>query len=118
MPQTRQPLFLARAKYRRRRLRDGARMLPIFGFMLLMLPMFWADGQRFMALHWGYLFSVWAGLIIVAALLAAKLADGDAPLDLDAALNGQSVGGQAIAGQDRGVQDRAGQDLAPPNQGP
>jgi peptidoglycan/LPS O-acetylase OafA/YrhL len=108
MPQTRQPLFLARAKYRRRRLRDGARMLPIFGFMLLMLPMFWADGQRFMAQHWGYLFLVWAGLIIVAALLAAKLADGDAPLDLDAALNGQTMSGQ----------DRAGQDLAQPNQGP
>ena len=36
----RRPLFLARAVYRRRRLRDAARLLPVLGFFLLMLPAF------------------------------------------------------------------------------
>jgi peptidoglycan/LPS O-acetylase OafA/YrhL len=84
MPQSRQPLFLARANYRRRRLRDGARMLPFFGLILLMLPMFWPEGQRMVTLHWAYLFLIWAALIAVAAVLAGKLVDGDMTLDLDA----------------------------------
>jgi peptidoglycan/LPS O-acetylase OafA/YrhL len=112
MPNTRQPLFLARANYRRRRLRDGARMLPIFGFFLLMLPMFWVDGQRFMVLHWGYLFLAWAGLIAVAALLAAKLVDGDAPIDFDADPSEHAPDGKEIGGTDRGAQE-----MAPPKQG-
>lgn len=84
MPQSRQPLFLARANYRRRRLRDGARMLPLFGLILLMLPMLWPQAQRVITLHWAYLFLVWAALIGVAAWLAGKLVDGDMALDLDA----------------------------------
>lgn len=79
MPQSRPPLFLARGNYRRRRLRDGARMLPLFGMVLLMLPMFWAEGQRFIVLHWAYVFVIWAALIGAAAVLATQLADGDLP---------------------------------------
>jgi peptidoglycan/LPS O-acetylase OafA/YrhL len=82
MPNSRPPLFLARANYRRRRLRDGARMLPIFGLVLLILPMFWADGQRFIVLHWAYVFVIWAALIAAAALLATKLTDGDVPPEM------------------------------------
>ena len=67
---SKQPLFLARAVYRKRRLRDGARMLPIFGFVLMMLPMLWPSSGT----NWIYLFGIWVGLIAVAAILAKGLA--------------------------------------------
>lgn len=38
------PLFLARADYRRRRLRDAARLLPVVGALLMLLPLLW-QGQ-------------------------------------------------------------------------
>ncbi len=75
------PLFLQRRPYRRRRRIDAARLLPVFGAFLLLLPMLWApvgarghdtvdDGL--------YLFLVWAGLIAVARILAPGLT-GDEP---------------------------------------
>lgn len=68
MRRPKQPLFLARAVYRKRRLRDAARMLPIFGFVLLM-PLLWNVSSR----AWVYVFAVWLGLIVLAALLARGL---------------------------------------------
>ncbi len=76
----RAPLFVARQSYRRRRLRDGARLLPLFGAFLFLLPMLWAprDGaDRGTATDGIYLFAVWAGLIVVAAILSPKLAGAD-----------------------------------------
>lgn len=73
------PLFLARAVYRKRRLRDAARMLPIFGFLLLMLPMLWPQGRGVAWTGWIYVFLVWAALIVAAAALARGLAAPDAP---------------------------------------
>ena len=74
MRRPRQPLFLARAVYRKRRLRDAARMLPIFGLLALQLPMLWpAWGYA-----WVYVFAIWFGLIVLAAFLARALrADGE-----------------------------------------
>jgi len=80
----RQPLFLARRGYRRRRLRDGARMLPVFGAFLVFLPLLWAPEAteaRDTAPDGIYLFAVWAGLIAVAIWLAPGLSDEDQPPD-------------------------------------
>lgn len=77
MPQSRQPLFLARASYRKRRLRDGARLLPLFGALLLLVPLLWPDAGRAVAAHWAFVFAVWAGVIVIAALLSRKLAEAE-----------------------------------------
>jgi hypothetical protein len=70
------PLFLGRAGYRSRRLSDAARMLPVLGAFLLLLPMLWSPAATATA-DTGpdgiYLFAVWAGLIGAAALLAPRL---------------------------------------------
>ncbi|EEW25562.1 hypothetical protein [Rhodobacter ferrooxidans] len=75
------PLFLARRSYRRRRLRDAARLLPVFGGFLVFLPILWAPaetGSRDTAPDGIYLFAVWAGLIVVAALMSVGLDRGSA----------------------------------------
>lgn len=72
----RRPLFLARSGYRRRRLNDAARLVPVFGAFLILLPILWAPAEtasRDTAQDGLYLFGVWAGLIGVAALLARGL---------------------------------------------
>lgn len=74
MRRPRAPLFLARAVYRKRRLRDGARLLPILGLFLLMLPALWA-GPAPGGSDWVYVFAVWAGLIALAAALSPGLAE-------------------------------------------
>lgn len=56
------PLFLARQSYRRRRLGDAAKLLPVFGWVLIMLPILWA-GVATTAGGFIYLFVVWALLI-------------------------------------------------------
>lgn len=77
---TRGPMFVGEARYRRRRLRDGARMLPVFGAFLVLLPILWAPAlteRRDTAPDGIYLFAVWAGLILVAAVLARPLSRTD-----------------------------------------
>ncbi len=74
------PLFLQRRPYRRRRRMDAARLLPVFGLFLLLLPMLWEpvpDMGRRTARDAIYLFAVWAGLIVVARLLASGLMAAD-----------------------------------------
>jgi hypothetical protein len=76
------PLFLARRPYRRRRRMDAARVLPVFGLFLMMLPMLWepvAGAERRVAQDGVYLFAVWAGLILCARILAGGLVDPDPP---------------------------------------
>ena len=77
-------LFLARSLYRKRRLSDGAKLLPIFGAVLLLLPLLWvhqsAPERSSTATNWVYLFIVWSFLILAAACLAKslnKFEDGD-----------------------------------------
>ncbi len=79
MRRPKRPLFLARAPYRRRRLRDAARLLPVLGAFLLLLPLLWTPGSR-MALTSGdvvYFFSVWLVLIVLAAAFAPGLRGGE-----------------------------------------
>ncbi len=74
MSRPRPPLFLERESYRRRRLMDGARILPVIGLVLFLLPALWrAETGPETASEALYLFAVWALLILTAALLARPL---------------------------------------------
>lgn len=78
MKRARTPLFLKRRSYRKRRLRDTARMLPVFGLFLFLVPVLWKPAQTARAdtaPDGIYLFVVWIGLVLVAALMAPGLAD-------------------------------------------
>lgn len=78
MKRARAPLFLKRRSYRKRRLRDAARMLPILGLFLFLVPILWDPAETLRAdtaPDGLYLFGVWIGLVLVAALMAPGLAD-------------------------------------------
>lgn len=64
------PVFLERQSYRRRRLMDAARLLPILGAALFAVPLLWptggAEGIR-MSAAITYVFGVWAALILISA---------------------------------------------------
>ena len=70
-------LFLEKRSYRRRRLMDALRLLPIVGLLLWMLPLFWPSGPTGaagvepvpMSRAVIYVFAVWAGLILAALAL-------------------------------------------------
>lgn len=74
MPNRRSPLFLERDTYRRRRIMDAARVLPVLGFVLILLPVLWTQGgQMGTAGEAVYLFVLWFVLILAAALLSRPL---------------------------------------------
>jgi len=84
-PRNGQALFLERQSYRRRRLVDMARLLPLLGVLLLLLPLLWpaGDGTQAhtpMSSAITYIFAVWALLIFGAMLFAgaARRWGGDA----------------------------------------
>lgn len=81
------PLFLARAVYRKRRLRDAARLLPVLGLFLLLIPGLWSVDMSghaaASAQDWVYILGVWASLILGAACLAPGLSAPDAGADGD-----------------------------------
>ena len=72
----RQPLFLARQSYRRRRLVDATRLLPVLGGGLMLLPLLWQGGAAPVrtSVVGLYLFAVWFALIAATALLGRWLA--------------------------------------------
>jgi hypothetical protein len=70
------PLFVAPRSYRRRRLRDAARLLPVLGTFLFLLPILWSPGQterQDTAPDGIYLFLVWGVLIVIAGFLSGRL---------------------------------------------
>lgn len=71
MSRRREPLFLARQSYRRRRLEDAARLLPLLGVFLFLLPLLIGD-QRSVGLL-VYLFVAWFLLIVLTALISRGL---------------------------------------------
>ena len=78
----RTPTFLARRAYRRRRVIDAARLLPVFAGFLVLVPLLWDDGAGgapVMAGHAAYIFVIWALFVAAAAGLAVALR----PADLD-----------------------------------
>lgn len=77
------PRFLARQNYRRRRVADAARLLPVLGLFLILLPILWRPAETpapDTASGGTYLFAVWLFLIATAALLARVLS-ADVPMD-------------------------------------
>ena len=75
MKAPRAPLFLERETYRRRRLMDAARILPVVGLVMILLPVLWTGGAAGMttAGQTVYLFVLWIGLILAAGLLSRPL---------------------------------------------
>lgn len=70
------PVFLQRASYRQRRLRDGAKLLPFIGVVLWSIPLAWgldADGSAVGARGLLYIFGVWVLMIILTALFASRM---------------------------------------------
>jgi len=76
------PLFLERRSYRQRRLMDAARLLPVVGALLWLVPLLWPQSGADPAAHAGtstsaailYIFGVWTFLAL-AALLVSLLVD-------------------------------------------
>ena len=83
----RAPVFLARDTYRRRRLIDALRLLPVIGLLLFLSPL--VGGARYLrstAESGVFIFAVWFGLIVVAwglGRLLARAPGGGDPLDPD-----------------------------------
>ncbi|WP_299930296.1 hypothetical protein [uncultured Pelagimonas sp.] len=65
------PLFVERQTYRRRRLVDAARALPVLGILLWLLPLLWAVPETSTRASTGliYVFAVWLGLPVIAGVL-------------------------------------------------
>lgn len=83
MNRRREAALLERRRGRRRRLRDAARALPVFGTLLLLLgPLVWtrdAEGGVPTMDVFLYVFGVWAALIAAAALMSGPLRRSDDP---------------------------------------
>ncbi len=80
MSAQRPSIFLERETYRRRRIMDAARLLPILGLALFAIPLLWptpdeaaAAGEAIpMSAAVLYIFGVWASLIVLAFLFGLK----------------------------------------------
>ncbi len=72
---SRPPIFLERRSYRRRRMMDAARLLPILGAVLFLVPLLWpqpdpgAEPMR-TSVAFVYVFGIWAALILVSGLIS------------------------------------------------
>ncbi len=75
MAAPREPVFLARESYRRRRLGDAARLVPLFGLVLLLIPAVLSISDR-TADAIVYVFTVWALLIVLIGVLSRRLSQG------------------------------------------
>lgn len=86
MARFRAPLFVQPAHYRLRRRRDAARLLPVVGAFLFLLPILWAPAQSFRrdtAPDGIFLFVAWGGLIALALITARSLSGPGTPTDRD-----------------------------------
>lgn len=76
MPKRPAPLFLARKSYRRRRMMDAARLLPLAGIFFILLPILWQPRETpepDTGFGLVYLFVIWSLLIIVARIVSQML---------------------------------------------
>jgi len=69
-----EPLFLQRQSYRRRRLTDAIRLVPVLGALLFLIPVLnMSDGSGSTLAGGIYLFLSWLGLIVLSAVLVRKI---------------------------------------------
>jgi fatty acid desaturase len=77
MTPERGPVFLARRTYRRRRLADAARLLPIIGTVLICIPLLWqgegASGATRTTMAMFYIFGLWVLLALIAGIVSRYL---------------------------------------------
>ncbi|MDO5657967.1 MAG: hypothetical protein Q4G36_06555 [Paracoccus sp. (in: a-proteobacteria)] len=73
---TDRPLFLERAAYRRRRLRDAARVLPVLAMLAVLLPVMWSARAMSFASGAIWFFSIWLIVIVATGLLHGILSRG------------------------------------------
>lgn len=82
-PNSQMPLYLARASYRQRRLRDVVRVLPIVAFVAWILPVMSGLVPATSAVGL-YIFAGWIVLIVASALVTASLRpDTNSPAGAD-----------------------------------
>lgn len=84
MSRERGPVFLARQAYFRRRLMDAARLLPVLGAGLFVLPLLWKspaedEGAR-TVLVMLYIFLCWIALTGLAWLVSRRLTGSEPPV--------------------------------------
>lgn len=72
------PLFLERASFRRRRLGDAARVLPILAALCIMMPVWWLPRAVSFGSGVIWLFGLWAALILAIWLLHRALIRSEA----------------------------------------
>lgn len=81
MPRRHGPLYLERAAYRRRRLADATRLLPLATLAVLLVPVWLVPAAMSGAGGMIWLFGLWFAVIIASALLHRRLARGRSPED-------------------------------------
>ncbi|WP_185968449.1 hypothetical protein [Paracoccus sp. M683] len=99
-----QPLFLERSSYRRRRLSDVARILPVLALVLILLPVWWVPAVVSLTGGALWLFGLWAGLIALTAGLFAAMGTADPSAQSagqDGGADGDDPGEGAGAGRGR-----------------
>ncbi|MFU8882542.1 MAG: hypothetical protein ACNA7Q_09265 [Rhodobacterales bacterium] len=92
-------LFLERRSYRQRRLMDAARLLPVVGALLWLVPLLWPQSGADPAARAGvstssailYIFGVWT-FVVLAALLVSLLVDTKSDRSPDGTSDGASDG--------------------------
>ena len=69
------PVFLERRSYRKRRMMDAVRLLPLLGLALWMVPLMWgvpeaqsADVTR-MSSALRYVFGIWVSMVVISWVL-------------------------------------------------
>ena len=76
-PRLPRPVFLAPASYRQKRVRDAARLLPMLGIALLLVPLLWTPSDQEGGVRNSsallYVFCCWAALILAGFLLSRAL---------------------------------------------
>lgn len=72
------PLFLERASFRRRRLSDAARVLPVLALLLILVPVWWVPDRVSFTGGAIWLFGLWAMLIAAIWALHRALRRADA----------------------------------------
>jgi uncharacterized membrane protein len=78
--QSKLPVFLQRASYRQRRLRDAAKLIPFLGIILWVIPLAWSKDTADAQIGSNgliYIFGVWVVLIVLTALLASRIRADD-----------------------------------------